>query len=94
LLYTNAQGWRLYQHQITGATALTVAGSGLIDELRLYPKGALMSTVSYKQGIGKVAECDANNRILYYEYDALGRLKTTRDQNRNIIKTYEYNYKQ
>lgn len=93
LLYTSPDGWRLYQREITGTTSLTIAGSGLIDELRLFPKGALMSTVSYKEGIGKISECDANNRILYYEYDALARLKIIRDQSRNIIKTYEYNYK-
>ena len=94
LLYTGTDGWRLYQHEITGATSLTVAGTGLLDEFRLYPKGALMSTVSYKEGIGKITECDANNRVIFYEYDALGRLKLIRDQNKNIIKTYEYNYKQ
>jgi hypothetical protein len=85
--------WKLYQHEITGSTGVTISGTATVDELRLYPKGALMSTVTYKEGIGKIADCDANNRLLYYEYDALGRLKLIRDQNRNVIKTYEYNYK-
>lgn len=87
-------GWVLFQHEITGVTQITITGDALIDELRLYPKGALMSTVAYKEGIGKITECDANNRLVYYEYDALGRLKLMRDQNKNIIKTYEYNFKQ
>lgn len=94
LLFSGIDGWRLYQHSITGTTSLNITGTGLIDELRLFPQGALMSTVSYKEGIGKITECDANNRILNYEYDGLGRLKLIKDQNRNIIKTYEYNYKQ
>lgn len=93
LIYNGVNGWRLYKKEITGTSTITISGNGLIDELRLYPKGALMSTASYKEGIGKTSECDANNRILYYEYDGLGRLITVRDQSRNVIKTYEYNYK-
>ncbi|MBN8666398.1 MAG: hypothetical protein J0M30_02775 [Chitinophagales bacterium] len=93
LVYTGPDGWRLYQHQFSETASVSITGTGLIDELRLYPTGALMSTASYKEGIGIITECDANNRFISYEYDALGRLKTIRDQNRNIIKTYEYNYK-
>jgi hypothetical protein len=85
--------WELDRHEITNASQITITGHGKIDELRLYPKGALMSTVAYKEGIGKIADCDANNRLLFYEYDALGRLKLVRDQNKNVIKIYEYNYK-
>ncbi|MBL7732306.1 MAG: hypothetical protein JNM88_14100 [Chitinophagaceae bacterium] len=93
-IYTQqATGRSLYKKEITGVTQVTLSGDAVIDELRLYPQGTLMSTVAYKEGVGKVTECDANNRLVYYEYDALGRLKLIRDQNRNIIKTYEYNYK-
>ncbi|MBL7732204.1 MAG: hypothetical protein JNM88_13575 [Chitinophagaceae bacterium] len=93
-LLFEANHWQLYRHEVTGAGSVTVSGGGKVDEVRLYPKGALMSTVTYKEGIGKVSDCDANNRLLFYEYDQLGRLSIIRDQNRNIIKTYEYNYKQ
>lgn len=85
--------WLLVRHEVTGVTQVVIEGDAVLDELRLHPLGALMNTATYKEGIGKTADCDANNRILHYEYDALGRLKLVRDQNRNIIKTYEYNYK-
>jgi hypothetical protein len=85
--------WKLYTQTITNSSNVNITGTATIDELRLYPKGSLMSTVAYKEGIGKIADCDANNRLLFYEYDALGRLRLVKDQNRNIIKTYEYNYK-
>jgi hypothetical protein len=91
-LLTEANGWKCYRHEVTNASTITVSGDGLIDELRLYPKGLLMTTVSYKDGVGKITECDANNRMLFYEYDGLNRIKLVRDQNRNIIKTYEYNF--
>lgn len=94
LLYQRADGWALYQHTITSSATILSEATGQIDEVRLHPKNAVMSTVAFKDGIGKVTECDANNRLLYYEYDALGRLKLIRDQNLNVIKTYEYNYKQ
>lgn len=86
--------WKLYRYEFTGASTVSIEGDGKIDEVRLYPAGALMSTVVYRDGIGKVADCDANNRLLFYEYDGLGRLRLVRDQGRNVIKTYEYNYKQ
>lgn len=91
--YTTPYGWTLYKAELNSITTLAITGTGIIDELRLYPTGSLMSTVSYQEGIGKISDCDANNRLMFYEYDALGRLKIIRDQNRNIIKTYEYNYK-
>ncbi|RYF86304.1 MAG: hypothetical protein EOO00_13355 [Chitinophagaceae bacterium] len=93
LLYTNSNGWKLYRYTVAGGAQVTVSGSGLIDELRLHPVDALMSTVCYREGIGKTDECDANGRIIYYEYDSFGRLKIIRDQERNILKAYEYNYK-
>lgn len=93
-LQFQSNGWKLYKQEISETETITISGNGIIDELRFYPRGSLMSTVAYKEGIGKINECDANNRLLFYEYDALGRLQLVRDQNRNIIKTYEYNYKQ
>jgi hypothetical protein len=92
-LFERGDGWKLYSIEVTGPSVSISGHDVLIDEVRLYPKGALMSTVAYQEGVGKVAECDANNRLIYYEYDALGRLKVLRDQNKNIIKSYEYNYK-
>lgn len=85
-------GWTYYEHLVTGVNSITISGSGLIDELRLYPKDALMTTYTYKSLVGITSQCDANNKIIYYEYDLFGRLKLIRDEKRNILKTYQYNY--
>ena len=90
-------GWTYYEYDVNPTNdyyIIYLSGNGTsIDEVRLYPKNASMSTVTYKPGIGKTSECDINNRINYYEYDELGRLSKVLDERRNIIKTYEYHFK-
>jgi hypothetical protein len=88
----NGQEWNYYEHLVSGQTTVTITGSGIIDELRLYPKDAQMSTYTYDPLIGVTSKCDANNLISYYEYDGLGRLTLVRDQDKNIIKKICYNY--
>jgi hypothetical protein len=86
-------GWTYFEHKVTGVSAASVTGGGNIDELRLYPSAAQMTTYTYDPLIGTTSQCDINNRITYYEYDGLGRLRLIKDQDGNIIKTLEYHYK-
>jgi len=85
-------GWTYFEHTVTGVTSLTVTGGGDIDELRLYPAAAQMTTYTYTPLVGMTSQCDVDNRVSYYTYDALGRLKYVRDQDGNIIKTVDYHY--
>jgi YD repeat-containing protein len=85
-------GWALYSVAVNGASSITVSGSGKIDELRLYPQGAQMRTMTYRQHIGISSECDINNRVTYYDYDAFGRLMLVRDADRRVIKKNCYTY--
>jgi len=64
-----------------------------VNELRFYPKNAFMKTVNYDAAGRKISECDINNRTTYYEYDGLGRISKILDDHHNIIKTYEYHFK-
>jgi YD repeat-containing protein len=91
---TTVNGWTYYEIQINNVERISASGSGLIDEFRIYPVGAQMTTITYKPLVGKTSECDASGRVLYYSYDDLGRLVKVSDDQRNVIKTYEYNYKQ
>jgi len=43
--------------------------------------------------IGITSMSDPNNVTTYYEYDALGRLKFIKDSNHDVVKRYEYHYK-
>ncbi|MGZ5192165.1 MAG: hypothetical protein ACXWCZ_14240, partial [Flavisolibacter sp.] len=88
----NAETWTLFEHLIKGENELQIMGTGAIDELRLHPQSAHMSTYSYLPLIGMNTESDANNRITYYEYDEFGRLKLIRNEDQNILKVFEYKF--
>jgi hypothetical protein len=87
-------GWKLYQREITGVGSVRISGTGVIDELRFYPKNAQMITYTYDPLVGLTTQCDANNRILFYEYDNFNHLLRIRDADKNILKTFEYKYKE
>jgi hypothetical protein len=84
--------WTYFEHTVTSTTSLTISGSGDIDELRLYPSNAQMTTYTYTPLLGMTSQCDVDNRVSYYIYDALGRMKYIRDQDGNILKTIDYHY--
>lgn len=90
----SVNNWTYYEHVVTNPAGgtITVSGAGLIDELRLYPQTALMTTYTYKPLVGISSQADANNRINYYEYDASGRLVVIRDQDQRVVKKICYNY--
>jgi len=95
----NGVSWTYYEHTVTGVSTVTVSpvngAAGTqngIDELRLYPKRAQMTTFTYAPQIGITSQCDINNRITYYEYDSYNRLSIIRDQDRNVLKKICYNY--
>ncbi len=90
-------GWTYHEHTIRttgGVIALASPAVTIIDELRLYPAGATMTTFTYNPVLGKTSECSAANMITYYSYDQLGRLRFVRDAEGNITRTFEYQYKQ
>ena len=70
----------------------TISGSGNIDELRLYPAIAEMSTQTFEPLIGVTSQCGPNSQLLYYEYDGLNRLVYVKDDDGNIVKNFKYNY--
>lgn len=86
--------WVLYEHKVVNPTGglITVSGSGTIDELRLYPEGALMTTMTYQPLVGMTSMANPMNHISYYEYDDFGRLMLVRDQDLRVLKKICYNY--
>ena len=81
-----------FEHYVYGVTSVTVSGSGDIDELRLYPQVAQMTTYTYNPLVGITSACDVGNRVTYYHYDTLGRLLYVQEQDGNITRTFGYHY--
>ncbi len=75
------------------STTLNIGSEGVyIDEIRLHPPDAQMTTYTYDPLIGMTSETDPNGLTTYYEYDSFGRLEYIKDNDRNILKAYRYHY--
>ncbi|TAF62430.1 MAG: hypothetical protein EAZ57_00335 [Cytophagales bacterium] len=98
---TNAQDakWELFENKYTilptsiGSSFVNGKTITHIDEVRIFPENAMMTTMTYDPLVGKTSVTDPNNVTTYFEYDGLQRLRLIRDQDRNIIQKKEYNYK-
>lgn len=85
-------GWKRFEHRITGQTQVVISGTGWIDEVSLHPANAEMKTYTYEPLKGISSASDVNRRIIYYVYDNSGRLAFIRDDDNNIVKKICYNY--
>ena len=87
-------GWTQFTHQVSGATTINIpiTGTVVIDELRLCPSSAMMSTATYDPLRGITSQCDPRGVIVYYYYDGFGRLSLVRDLDGKIVGKYCYNY--
>lgn len=90
-----SSGWEYHElvFQLSGTGSVDISGSIKIDELRLYPFAAQMTTYTYSPLIGKTSETDINNNTMYYEYDEFYRLKCVKDHAGNIRRNYIYHQK-
>lgn len=86
--------WRYYERVISNVTTFTLSGSGTIyiDELRLYPVGARMTTYTYDVKTGMTSSTDENNTTTHYQYNQRQQLEFILDFERNLLKKNEYHY--
>ena len=64
--------------------------TGPVDDVRVFPVDALMTSYTYNPIVGKTSETDPSGRSTIYQYDGLNRLQTVLDQDNNVLKTYTY----
>jgi hypothetical protein len=87
---TTVNGWTYYECQVpAGATGATISGTTTIDELRLYPSAAQMTTYAYDpSGLRSISDTKGMNSN--FEYDFAQRLKNVKDFYGNITGNYAY----
>ena len=81
---------RVIRDYVPGSAISTDLIGGFLDELRLHPLDAAMTSFAYQPLVGLRTAVNANGLATYYEYDSLGRLATVLDRNRDIRKHHEY----
>ena len=69
-------------------------GAGNLRDLRTMPAlaHALLTTYVHQPLVGLTAQTDPTGRLITYEYDALGRLVRTRDEQGRILSQQQYHY--
>ena len=93
---TEAAGWRYFEKRISGVGSITLSANvqnNYVDELRLFPKDAMMNTYTYNPLVGISTMTDANSQSTTYLYDNFGRLEAIKDNDGKVVKAYEYHYK-
>lgn len=94
---TSGSQWIFNEQLITKTTtaleSVTIGASGsLLDEVRLFPVGAMMTTYSNEPLIGVTDVTDENGRPTRYYFDSFQRLQHVSDHNRNVLKSFRYHY--
>lgn len=92
--------WKYFEGRLSVASAnanfaLKVESNGtvLLDDIAFYPESSSIATYSYDPIIGKTSETDSRGVASFYEYDALGRLRYVKDQDKNLRQMVDYYYK-
>ncbi len=63
-----------------------------LDDIRVFPTGAFMTTYTYEPLMGLTSVTDQNNVTTFYRYDSLGRLALIADNNGDILKKFSYHF--
>lgn len=91
---TDGSHWEKATTPLTVSTSTSSFAIGstayYIDEVRVLPENARISTCTWLPGVGKTSETDHNGQSIYYEYDGLGRLTRIRNNERQLVREYEY----
>ncbi len=91
--YLDANSQWQYIMKPYASSSMTLTEGSAIDDVRIYPSDAQMTTYTYDPLIGMTSATDAAGKVTRYEYDDLGRLKQVKDDENYIVKHYDYNYK-
>lgn len=94
---TTPGGWQCFRLRVVvpaGGVVSLAPGTApvLLDEVRLSPVTARMTTYTHSPLQGISSQADAAGRLKLYEYDTTGRLLRVRDEQGRIQAEQEYHY--
>ncbi|RZK46470.1 MAG: hypothetical protein EOO94_02675 [Pedobacter sp.] len=92
LIGASSNGWTYCEHVLINPPNVSVNGNTKIDELRFYPAVSIMKSYTYEPLTGVTSADSGNGIIVFYEYDAMGRLTIERDVFGKILKQYTYQF--
>lgn len=84
--------WNYMKHNFINNCDTIDEGLYPIDDVRVYPKDALINTYSYFPLIGLRSKTNERGVCESYKYDEFGKLLSVMDNDMNIIKKYDYFY--
>lgn len=90
--YNSGGTWQFSAPQQYTGPSFTLTGGSAYDDVNIYPSDALMTTYTYAPLVGMLSQIDPSGKTTYYGYDVLGRLAMVKDNDGNVIKTYNYHY--
>jgi YD repeat-containing protein len=95
----SANTWKYLEGQVSVAAApatfkaqLTTSAGVSIDDILLIPAGATFKGATYKPLTGITSQTNDQGKSTTFQYDPLGRLLNTYDQDRNLVEVKEYQY--
>lgn len=77
----------------SGTPTISLGTATAIDDIRVYPADAELTTFTVSPQIGVTTVTDPKNDITYYEYDEFQRVMNIRDKDKNIVKSFDYHIK-
>jgi YD repeat-containing protein len=89
--YWDGANWVFHEQPYAGG-AVTLSLGTKIDEVRIHPKEAQMTTFTYDLLYGRTSATDQNHITTYFRYDNLGRLQRIQDDKSNVVQKVEYHY--
>lgn len=93
----NGDKWDYYQTTIELSSLKTIQvnipSSVQLDDLVIYPAEAEITYFTIEDGKGISSQTDSNGNTKYFDYDELGRLIRTKDNDQNMLSKILYNYK-